>query len=82
MKKISNKPKDWVKSFFITVGILSIVCLFADCEIFLELIMVSLFSSFGGYILFSAINILIYNKKIVKRFGNGNYSDLKHKQKD
>lgn len=81
MKKISNKPKDWVKAFLSTSFGLTIFNIFVDTEIFLELIIVNAISTLCGYILFESINVFIYNHKIEKRLGNGNYSDMKNTHK-
>jgi hypothetical protein len=67
MKKITNKPKDWIKAFLVTLIGLTIFNIFADIDIFLELILVNIISALCGYILFEAINVLIYNKKIKNR---------------
>jgi len=68
MKKISNKPKDWLKAVLVTSFGLIIFNIISDLEILFELLFVNLVSSFSGYILFEAINISIYNKKVKDKF--------------
>jgi len=75
MKKISNKPKEWIKAFLITSFGLVVFNYFANLEILAELLLVNLVSSLCGYILFEAINVLIYNYKIKRKYSLDYKSD-------
>lgn len=80
MKKISNKPKDWVKAFLITQIIFTIICLSIDKKSLLVIMILNLFAGLWGYLLFEAINVLIYNKRVKDR-NKFNYESDKFKQK-